>query len=85
MLKLSERKLQRWHQNDQIEKIIYAAKNGTYQIRLQSVRLLGDHFRDISVKNQLIEMIDDEVELVANAAISLFNETTDQSIVLRIR
>lgn len=85
LLKLSVSKLEKWHHSGQLEKVIYAARNGTYQIRLRCVRLLSDHLQGDSAKNQLVEMIDDEVELVANAAISLFNETKDESIILRIR
>lgn len=79
ILKLNEKKLQKWHRKESIDKLIFAARNGIYSIRIMCIEFLNERINEPKVKNLLISMISDDVEIVAEAAIrALENDSTDE-------
>lgn len=69
ILRLSEDKLEKWEKKGQIEKLLFAAENGMFNIRLKCVKLLSNRIANREVKSLLINMISDDVEIVSETAI----------------
>ena len=77
LFKFSEEKLTKWADQDRIDKIVYASKNGLFQIKLKCVALLIPHADDPLITEQLKHMIMDEIEVVSEAAIQHFEKSED--------
>ncbi|MEQ6169106.1 HEAT repeat domain-containing protein [Ekhidna sp. MALMAid0563] len=75
ILKLTENKLERWNRTDAIDKLIFAAENGMYNIRLKCIEQLTNRTRELEIDKLLVTLISDDVEVVSEAAIEALEQT----------
>ena len=75
ILKLTEHKLERWSKDDATSKLIFAAENGIFNIRLKCIEQLANRTKEPEIKKLLITMISDDVEVVSEAAIKTLEPT----------
>jgi len=80
IMKFNEVKLDRWNRSESIDKIIFAAKNGMYNIRLKCIKLLSDRLTQTEVKTLLTSMILDNIEVVSEAAIKALEATASTEL-----
>lgn len=85
LLRLSFVKIKRWHERKDIARLIYAAQHGIYYLRLHCINYLSTYKDDQGVNDQLRHMIDDPVSSVSEAAIALFDKSTDKELKAQIK
>lgn len=75
ILKFTEAKLEKWHQKEATEKLIFAAQNGIYNIRLKCVNYLSKKISESDIKDLIISLVSDEVEVVSVAAMTALEQS----------
>ncbi|PWL29056.1 hypothetical protein [uncultured Roseivirga sp.] len=80
ILKLSERKLERWNKIEAVNKLIFAARNGIFHIRLKSVELLSNKASKPEIESLIISMISDDVQVVSEAAMKVLENTSNSEL-----
>ena len=84
ILEFTEGKLNRWSEKEAIDKLIFAANYGIYNIRLKCIELLESRKSTPEVNNLLKYMIKDKVEIVSEAAIKLLESNASPKLAEQI-
>tara|TARA_R100000005_G_C4985313_1_gene193820 strand:+ start:1435 stop:1887 length:453 start_codon:yes stop_codon:yes gene_type:complete len=75
ILKLSENKLEQWNRNEEVNKLIFAAENGMFNIRLKCIEFLFARITEHGVRDLLTSMISDDVEIVSEATMKVLEQS----------
>lgn len=71
ILKLSAQKLQQWAKQGKVGHLIYACEEGLFDIRFEACHYLKPFVTDDKVKEILMKLADDPVDMVGNVAIAI--------------
>ncbi|KYG72906.1 hypothetical protein [Roseivirga echinicomitans] len=85
ILKLSENKLEQWNRNEEVDKLIFAAENGMFNIRLKCIEFLSGRIAEHDVKNLLTSMISDDVEAVSEATMKVLEQSATSELLELIK
>lgn len=79
--RINERKIQRWIENHEFEKLVFALENGFYRLRLKAAQGLGELGEKKAIL-YLEKTIEDSVQVVSVAAMDAI-EKIDNSNTLK--
>ncbi|UII20739.1 hypothetical protein [Fulvivirga ligni] len=84
MRNITEKDVSKWGQQGNADDLIFAAEHGMFNIRLKCIELLAPKKKEEKVKQLLISMIKDDVEIVANAAINELRPSASSELIEKI-